>query len=73
MDEPEGKFALVCEEMFVIDVQGYEVGTNTHMIKAQLSEVKDLPVEGDTEVWANRAEGRAAQTCTRLWCRTIQQ
>ena len=62
MDEPEEKYALLCEEMFTIDVQGYEVGTNTRMVKAQLSEVKDLPVEGDVEVWANRAEGRAVFT-----------
>ena len=36
--------------------------TVTRMVKAQLSEVKDLPVEGDVEVWANRAEGRAVFT-----------
>ena len=29
------------------------------MIKAQLSAVKDLPVEGDVETWANRADKRA--------------
>ena len=25
----------------------------------QLSEIKDIPVEGDNEVWANRAEDRS--------------
>ena len=38
---------VVCEEMFPVGVQGYEVGRNTRMIKAQLSAVNHLPVDGD--------------------------
>ena len=59
MGEAEGKYALFCEEIFAVNVQGYEVGENTRMFKAELSEVCDTCVSGDIDTWAAEAELRA--------------
>ena len=59
MGETEGKYALFCEENFAVNVQGYEVGENARMFKAELSEVCDTCVGGDIDTWAAEAELRA--------------
>ena len=59
MGETEGKYALFFEEIFLVNVQGYEIGDNTRMIKAERSEVCDMIVNGDVDAWAAEAEHSA--------------